>query len=308
MFKELRELFVFSRQETIGFRILIVVISLLTGLNLLLPALISPHGVDTSEWEDKVERFNEERVPINQESVPEIKSVVPFKPNEVSVETLVLLGIPEKIALTWSRYVEKGGSIRTKENLLKIYGMTPELAERVVPYLIFPEQSNRRIADTNQENRTAGDSVKRVSTASHRTVERLAKMEWVELNGADSLQLLALPGIGPVLSGRIIKYRKLLGGYYAVDQLKEVYGLKEEHYLNAEPCLFVKKELIRKLNINFSSVGELGRHPYIGFATARKIVAKRDREGRYDSFDQLTSLMSGDSLNRMMPYLDFSHQ
>lgn len=41
----------------------------------------------------------------------------------------------------------------------------------------------------------------------------------VELNQADSLTLQKVPGIGPVFSRRIIKYRDLLGGFYAVHQL-----------------------------------------------------------------------------------------
>ena len=52
----------------------------------------------------------------------------------------------------------------------------------------------------------------------------------IDINGCDSAALVALPGIGPVLSARIIKYRKLLGGFASVEQLKEVYGLPEETY------------------------------------------------------------------------------
>ena len=36
----------------------------------------------------------------------------------------------------------------------------------------------------------------------------------IHLNTADSVQLLPLPGIGPVFAGRIIRYRNLLDGYY----------------------------------------------------------------------------------------------
>ncbi len=53
----------------------------------------------------------------------------------------------------------------------------------------------------------------------------------LNLNICDSASLEALPGIGPVLSSRIIKYRNLIGGYVSVDQLKEVYGLPKKHLI-----------------------------------------------------------------------------
>jgi len=40
----------------------------------------------------------------------------------------------------------------------------------------------------------------------------------IPINSADSVQLLPLPGIGPVYAGRIIRYRELLGGYVQTDQ------------------------------------------------------------------------------------------
>ena len=48
----------------------------------------------------------------------------------------------------------------------------------------------------------------------------------MDLNTADSTTLMALKGIGPVFSVRIVKYRELLGGYYETAQLQEVYGCR----------------------------------------------------------------------------------
>lgn len=52
----------------------------------------------------------------------------------------------------------------------------------------------------------------------------------VELNSADTTALKMVPGIGSVFAKRIIKYRDLLGGFYSVEQLGEVYGIDEERY------------------------------------------------------------------------------
>ena len=85
----------------------------------------------------------------------------------------------------------------------------------------------------------------------------------IDINGCDSAALVALPGIGPVLSARIIKYRKLLGGFASVEQLKEVYGLPEETYEMIKGRLYADSSGIRKININSSGYKELSRIPYI---------------------------------------------
>jgi competence ComEA-like helix-hairpin-helix protein len=62
----------------------------------------------------------------------------------------------------------------------------------------------------------------------------------INLNRADSAELVKLYGIGPVLSKRIIKYRNSLGGkFQSVDQLKNVYGLSEETFNSIKPYLIV---------------------------------------------------------------------
>jgi competence ComEA-like helix-hairpin-helix protein len=51
------------------------------------------------------------------------------------------------------------------------------------------------------------------------------KQQAIDINTADSAAWVALNGIGPGFAKRIMTYREKLGGFYQVDQLKEVYGL-----------------------------------------------------------------------------------
>lgn len=68
----------------------------------------------------------------------------------------------------------------------------------------------------------------------------------IELNQADSAELVKLYGIGPVLSKRIIRYRTSLGGkFHSVEQLRNVYGLPEETFLNIKHHLWIDSLLLK---------------------------------------------------------------
>lgn len=72
----------------------------------------------------------------------------------------------------------------------------------------------------------------------------------VELNSADTTALKMVPGIGSVFAKRIIKYRDLLGGFYSVEQLGEVYGIDEDRYEAMKSWFSVDPSVISHLFVN----------------------------------------------------------
>jgi len=50
----------------------------------------------------------------------------------------------------------------------------------------------------------------------------------IDLNASDALSLTALPGIGPVIAGRILEYRDLVGGFTDAEELSRVSGIGEK--------------------------------------------------------------------------------
>jgi competence protein ComEA len=52
----------------------------------------------------------------------------------------------------------------------------------------------------------------------------------ISINTADIAQLDSLPGIGPVMAGRIIAYRKQNGAFSAIDDLKKVKGMGKSKF------------------------------------------------------------------------------
>lgn len=111
----------------------------------------------------------------------------------------------------------------------------------------------------------------------------------IELNGADSTALSLLPGIGPVLSSRIVRYRALLGGYADKSQLLEVYGLREDVFNRLSGMVWTDTTLITRININTASYRTLLRHPYLDTGAVNTIVRYRDRRGLIMSWEEMES-------------------
>jgi len=134
-----------------------------------------------------------------------------------------------------------------------------------------------------------------------------SKGDLIDLNTADSAALEALPGIGPVLSVRIIKYRYLLGNFHNIDQLNDVYGLDKEVIELNRHRLRCDTSLLRKVYINTSSFSQLVRHPYLDKAQAKAILTYRSLCGRIKNNNELilNRILTATDTARLGPYLVF---
>ncbi len=130
----------------------------------------------------------------------------------------------------------------------------------------------------------------------------------IDLNKCDSASLITLPGIGPVLSSRIIRYRNLLGGYAEVSQLREVYGLPEETYSRISVRLSADREDVRKIIVNRADYRQLLRFPYFERYDVTAILKYRELQGKIESCDELVEnkILSREKADRVKWYLDFS--
>ena len=63
--------------------------------------------------------------------------------------------------------------------------------------------------------------------------------EPVDINQATQRQLDVLPGIGPVLAGRIIEYRQRHGGFHSVSELRTVSGIGPKRYASLKDLVVV---------------------------------------------------------------------
>ena len=168
----------------------------------------------------------------------------------------------------------------------------------------FEEGSDYNKAGRPPENTSSGTGSGERKSSRGRPSYQVKK---TDLNKCDSTDLERLPGIGPVLSVRIIKYRNLLGGFVSVDQLKEVYGLRDSTYRIIALRVTADSTDIERIRINTAGFGELLRHPYLAKSDVQAIIKYRDLKGRIGGISELIQnhILSNETSLKIGPYLIF---
>ncbi len=201
-----------------------------------------------------------------------------FNPNTGSAEELVNSGLSYIQAKNIIGYREKGGVFRNAADLLKIYGIDSATYARIQFFIKIDENQIK----TNPE-----------------------KFILIELNSADTTDLLKLNGIGPAYAQRIIKYRNLLGGYSNTTQLLEIYNFPPETFQKIEPYIYTDTLSLKKIRINFAEYKDFIRHPYFNKQQVDAILKYRQKNGSYANIEQLRkeSLLDEQTFLKIKPYL-----
>ena len=162
------------------------------------------------------------------------------------------------------------------------------------------------IRDTVRRKWYVWDAV-RVEVKSARYATKSRPLEPLDLNMADSTELVRLPGIGAATAMKIIRYRERLGGYTEISQLAEIEGLPDSLM---KWFIITDTIPVSRIAVNKATLAELRRHPYIDFYQARAIVEFRNERGIIKGPEQLSFMeeFTAQDLIRLKPYLDFSNQ
>ncbi|MBK8656104.1 MAG: helix-hairpin-helix domain-containing protein [Haliscomenobacter sp.] len=224
---------------------------------------------------------------------------VRFDPNQVTAAQLEAMGIVPYLARNWERYLQKGGKFRQAESVRKLYGMTDPVFEALTPFMTIGRQDSG--------NRVGQKWVSADSSPVSKSYYRKKTCDELEINTSDSVGWESLPGIGPVLASRILKFRQRLGGFVSVDQVRETYGLPDSTFQKIRPCLILATAP-KKLAINLLGEEELKSHPYIGYKLAKTLTAYRQHHGPFRSVEDLFPIQaaSREAWEKLGPYLDFS--
>lgn len=121
------------------------------------------------------------------------------------------------------------------------------------------------------------------------------KIQTINLNKATVTELRKVKGIGSVLSERVVKFRDLLGGFYNINQLKEVYGIKEDNFLTIENSFSIDSTEINRMLLPIASLEDLHSHPYISEYLSKKIINERSK-GELKSMQDLREIINDEVL------------
>ncbi len=146
-------------------------------------------------------------------------------------------------------------------------------------------------------------------TRSSNYVTKFKTPHTVELNTADSITLIRIPGIGAATAGAILRYRSRLGGYTSPRQVAEA-----AHWASASQVeswcrdwFSTDTALVVPLKINRATFSALLRHPYLSYAQVCAIFDLRRTQGRIRTLSELKMLpeFSEADFTRLTPYLSF---
>lgn len=238
----------------------------------------------------------------------------PFDPNTADSTTLLRLGLAPWQVRAVYKYRAKHGRYHTPEDFKRLPGMTYELWERLGPQVRIARQF--QYIDEADKRSSYADRSSSVSEKSERTSipqnkdsvsERPRKFETVtqvDINTADTTELMRIPGIGSYRSGKIVEYRRKLGGFIHAEQVMEACDLPDEvlQWVRVNAAVPV-----RKVNVNKLSLQRLMNHPYITFYQARAIVEYRKAHGDLKGVEDLKGLEGFTPLKieKLQLYLEF---
>jgi len=297
MRKFLREYFSFSPSEI---RVLIllstlIIISLVVRLFFPIPefqsySLSAKDQAVLDSFMNSLEKINYETIDnfehvenqYNIEIIEPIPIYTYFNPNTISQNELEEMNFPHVIARNLLRYREAGGKFYKKSDFKKLYGVTDSIYMVLEEYILI-----------------SGDE--KIDTIKFKTIEK----QILELNTADSIQLLSISGIGPYFAGKIVNYRKRLGGYYNVDQLKEIKGMDSLKFETIQTQLKLDTSFIVQRSLNSLNANDLKAHPYISYRLAESILKYREfNKGKVELKELLENhIITEQDFIRISPYL-----
>lgn len=283
-------LFSLSKSEQKGIVILTILIILLVAANQFLPLFIQHPWVNQAEYLEKVKAFQQKqqelsdsvylagrqaRGKLDSVEANKILKPFPFNPNGLPDSSWLALGLSEKQLATIKNYEAKGGRFNSKEDFKKIYGISEGEYLVLEPFIEIPEPSQK----IKPKKKKTVPAKKEKSTQSY--------YSHIELNQADSAQIAERLKFPSWIATRIVKFRNLLGGFYSVDQLNEVYGMDSLEVEKRKNFIEIDTTQIRKIDLNKATFKDLVNHPYISYDLTKEIVEFRQENVKINSTYEL---------------------
>lgn len=121
-----------------------------------------------------------------------------------------------------------GATEEANLDLINLAALLKDGQKIIVPYKIYNENGEEINANTYNHTASAYSSSPGSNSAK------------ININTANAAMLQTLPGIGPVLSERIIEYRNQNGLFGIIDDIKDVSGIAEKKFEGIKDLICVQ--------------------------------------------------------------------
>jgi len=162
-------------------------------------------------------------------------------------------------------------------------------------------QQNRRAYYSYDTSRYKNISFEKLEKKQQYTIVKL------ELNLCDTSEIVVVPQFGSKRAQKLVEYREKLGGFYAFEQVKEIFILQkiEPEFLKKYFTLDIS--LIQKININTATYKELVAHPYIDSYLAKMIINYREKKSKFTSLEEVQKATNAyqELMEKLQNYIEF---
>ncbi len=220
----------------------------------------------------------------------------PFNPNFISDYKGYKLGMSVQEIDRLLTFRKQNKFVNSAAEFQKVTQISDSLLGVIAPYFKFPDWVKQKT------------KWKTFPNSNYPTFAKKEKMIVIDINIATSEELVKVYGVGEVIAQRIVSYKESLGGFVAMEQLNEVWGLSPEVLANLNKQFKVKSmNGIKKVDVNNASIKELAQFPYFKYTVAKQIVIYRSMNGTINSVDDLIKIKNFpvDKAKIIGLYLDF---
>lgn len=219
-----------------------------------------------------------------------------YNPNYITDERAYSLEMSTEEYDRLKVFREQGKFVNSDKEFQEVTGVSNDWLVEHSPDFKFPEWVLKKQNESKKRSKGWVKSTKEVV------------VEKVDINKASKEQLMAVRGIGEVLSDRVLNEREKFGAFVSIKQFEFIWGILPEVALEMEKHFIVQDfTAIKKVNINKADRNELKMIPYLNYGIALEIIKYRSRAGDIKTIEELEEIKNIplDKLAIINLYLDF---
>ena len=277
-FKKISTYFNFSKSQRSGLLVLLVLIVVLQTIYFFVDfRLPVKENLEKERWL----AIQTEIDSLKTTTLIQGSKLYPFNPNFISDYKGYKLGMTVAEIDRLLSFRKQNKFVNSAEEFQKVTQVSDSLLVVIAPYFKFPDWVKQK---TNW---------KTFPNSNYYSFVKKEKIVVIDINIATSEELVKVYGVGEVIAQRILNYKESLGGFVAMEQLNEVWGVSPEVVTNLNKQFkVISLSGIKKVDINNASIKELAQFPYFKYALAKQIVIYRSMNGTIASIDDLIKIKS----------------